>query len=57
MQISWPVLISLVFLLTGLIISFLVKDIIVANLISALILITGLNLFRLLSNKINKNDK
>jgi|GEM_PF-2879430 len=54
LQISLPILVSLFLLLIGLFLSFFVVDIIDAHLVSAVTIITGLNLFRLLSNK-NKN--
>jgi len=54
LQISLPILVSLFLLLIGLFLSFFVVDIINAHLVSAVTIITGLNLFRLLSNK-NKN--
>jgi len=51
MQISFQILLSMLLLLSGLFLSFYVLDITISYLISALTLITGLNLSRLISNK------
>ena len=56
-QISLPIFTSLLLLLIGLFLSYYVVNIIIAHLIRALTIITGLNLFRNLTTKSNKENK
>jgi len=50
MQVSLKILLSMLLLFTGLFLSFYMRDITISHLISALTLITALNLSRLVSN-------
>ena len=53
MQISFKILLSMLLLFTGFFLSFYMRDITISHLISALTFITGLNLFRLVTDKTN----